>query len=286
MITDEPLFLIEVLPYILDCDPDNRLLVAGFDSNGAVAHRAWFPITTHRPFDDAALDILRVRPEASSFVVVCYSENAVSDVEPFMRAAETSSRPVPHVLWAGRTRWRSLDCQRVGCCPSTGNRYDRPALGHPDYHPQPRRGEDPRTWRLEAWGRWQDAIIRTSAGAAIDPWTLSELARSLFDIPLRDAMLAQSARDDGAARPAITTLLRQAVQRSPLATASPAHTCSAAMSYLDGDLVAADTVVNAVLAVEEYSLARLLRNGLDMHAPASLLARSFSHFHPTDLLAA
>ena len=83
---------------------------------------------------------------------------------------------------------------------------------------------------------------------------------------------------------AIATLLEAMRHRSTLGAAIPVNTCAAAMRYLDGDTESAALLVQSILDADEYSLARLLSNGLEMRAPASLLARSFSHWNPQDLL--
>lgn len=281
MISNEPLFSIEAVPYLVDCDPRNRLLLVAFDDADTVAATASFPLGVERPMDDAALEIVGWAPSATSVVAIAYSDATDLDLQPLLSAAAASHRTMVHAVRAGRTRWRSYMCRRPRCCPTIGNRYPQSMPGHTDYRPLPFRGADPRRWRTAMWDTWQDALLRPVPGPV-----LSEMARSLFDVPLRDALLAQSARQDGNQRPAIRAVLSRIEQRSPLATALPAYTCSAAMSYLDGDFAAAKEAVNAVLAIDEYSLARLLRNGLDMRAPATLLARSFAHFDPIDLLAA
>lgn len=282
MNSNEPLFSIEVMPYLVDCNPRDHLLMVAFDDDDAVHTTAAFPLQGSRPMDDAVLEIIGWSPTATSFLAIAYSDLQGLDLQPLLSAAAASNRKVVHALRAGSSRWRSYLCQRPRCCPSVGNRYSQSLTGHADYRPLPMRSADPRSWRTAMWERWQDVIVAGGASAPI----LSELARSLFDIPLRDAVLAQSARHEGLARPAIRSLLNEIKDRSPLPTALPAFTCGAALAYLDGEFENAKQQVNAVLAIDEYSLARLLRNGLEMRAPSSLLSRSFAHFDPIDLLAA
>lgn len=283
MISNQPLFSIEALPYLVDCNPAGRLLLVAFDDSDGIADASSFPLDVDRPLDDVVLDIIGWSSNVTSLVAVAYTEQQDLDLRPVLDAARESDRSVVHAVRAGRSRWRSYLCERPRCCPAAGNRYPQSVPGHQDYRPLPARDDNPRQWRANSWHLWQQTL-------QMEPPTsgpiLSELARSLFDIPLRDAVLALSAREDNRWRPAIQALLAAMTDRSPLATSLPAHTCSAALAYLDGDLDVARTQVNDVLGIDEYSLARLLRNGLDMRAPASLLARSFSHFDPVDLLAA
>lgn len=281
MISHEPLFSIEAVPYLVDCNPRNRLLMVAFDEAEDVCATASFPLDVERPLDDAALEIVQWGPPARSFLAIAYSDAQDLDLQPLVSAAMAADRTVVHMLRAGHMRWRSYTCSRPRCCPKAGNRYAQSLPGHGDYRPLPLRGADPAPWRSAMWDTWQSALRRPVAGPQV-----SEMARSLFDVPLRDAILAQSARQNGNERPAIRSVLDLMIQRSPLATALPAYTCRAAMAYLDGDFAVANESINAVLSIDEYSLARLLRNGLDMRAPASLLARSFAHFDPMDLLAA
>lgn len=284
MISNEPLFSIEAVPYLVDCDPQDRLLLVAFDAADNVAATASFPLNVPRPLDDAVLEVIGWPSSATCFVAIAYTDAAGLDLQPLQAAAAATGRTAVHLVRAGVTRWRSYLCERARCCPKVGNRYPQAAPGHVDYRPLPFRGEDPKPWRSAMWETWQSALADPTA--PLHGAVRSEMARSLFDVPLRDAILAQSARLDGHARPAIRSRLAQITQRSPLATALPAFTCSAALAYLDGEFATAKDLVNAVLSIDEYSLARLLRNGLDMRAPATLLARSFAHFDPVDLLAA
>ena len=281
MISNEPLFSIETVPYLVDCDHRDHLLVVGFDEDDTVVSTSAFRLDVARPLDDASLEVVGWPSTTTSLIAIAYSDTPELDFRPLLAAADASHRTVVHALRAGTARWRSYTCRRTRCCPRAGNRYAHTLPGHSDYRPLPLRGADPSGWRSAMWDTWQDALRAPVAGMV-----LSDMARSLFDVPLRDAVLAQSAREQGLQRPGIRDLLTTITERSPLATALPAYTCRAAMAYLDGDLTAAKDMVNAVLSIDDYSLARLLRNGLEMRAPASLLARSFAHFDPIELLAA
>lgn len=284
MIPSDPLSIIETLPYELDCRPNGRVLLAGFTETGERCAGADFGLVSDRPLDDAIIAITRWPAEATHAVAVAYTDRDGLDLQPLVRAASASGRTVVQVLRAGERRWRDIDCRIPRCCPRLGNRYGQPAPGHSSYQPIPERSANPQRWRTARWDAWQRLL--ETGGSVASGQDLAALARSLFDIPLRDALLAQSAQNDGAMRPAMQLLFARLLERSSLGTAIPAFTCAAALAYLDGDLLNARDVVNSVLALDEYSLARLLRNGLDMRAPASLLARSFSHFDPIDLLAA
>ena len=286
MITSDPLSVIETLPYLLDCDPTEHLLIAGLDADSRITESAVFPLAGNRPLDEALMEVTRWSDGANAVVAVAYSEQQHLDLTPLVLASTAARREPLQTLRAGRQRWRDFACAVPRCCPRIGNRYAVPAAGHPAFNPLPERLTDPAMWRTDRWDAWQQAIRAADAGPAIPSRELSLLSQSLFDIPLRDALLAQSARDDGALRPALRQLLTRMLERSTLGTALPTYTCAAAMAYLDGETIAALDAVNDVLAIDEYSLARLLRNGLEMRAPASLLARSFSHFDPIDLLAA
>lgn len=286
MITSDPLSVIEALPYLFDCDPTEQLLVAGLDRDCNIAESVVAPLSADRPLDDALLSITRWNAEVTTVVAVAYSEQPALDLTPLVLATAAADREARQILRAGRQRWRDYACAIPRCCPRVGNRYATPVAGHPEFNPLPERTAGPHAWRTDAWDAWQHAIRAEDSGPAVPTPQLARLSRSLFDIPLRDAILAQSARDDGALRPALRQLLMRMLERSTMGTAIPLYTCAAAMAYLDGEIIAANDAVNDILAIDEYSLARLLRNGLEMRAPASLLARSFSHFDPIDLLAA
>lgn len=132
----------------------------------------------------------------------------------------------------------------------------------------------------DAWGEVISAITVGEVVAATMPSDIQEIFReNLRDIPLRDALLAQSARNPEF-RPALREVFAVLAQNDDV----PSRTLLAAMQFLDGDMDDARANVSKVLETEDYSLARLLDTGLAMQAPASMLARSFSHFEPTDLL--
>ena len=280
---EQPVAVITALPFLAHCDPHDRLLVAGVDDEGGVVTIDVFPMDTRRPLDDAALAITGLPTPASGVLVVAYTDRLNTDLDVLRQAATAAGRTVHAFLVAGERRWRAVDCPRPRCCPAVGNRYADSPAGHPAHRPIPEHGVNPSRWRNGIWDEWQSAL---RLGHPVDRQQAMRLAMSLFDIPLRDAVLALSARDQGAARSALMDLMQQLRGHTLLGTAIPLHTCIAALHYLDGDVSRAHETVNAVLGVEEYSLARLLRNGLDMRAPASLLARSFAHFDPLDLLAA
>lgn len=280
---EQPVAVITALPFLANCDPHDRLLVAGVDDEGGVVTVDTFPMDAPRPLDDAAITITGLPGSASGVIVVAYTEQPSVDLDLLRRAADAAGRTVHTLLVAGQHRWRALDCSRPRCCPVVGNRYADSPAGHPVHRPIPEHGANPSRWRNAMWDEWQ-AVLRL--GGPADHLQALRLTMSLFDIPLRDAVLAQSARDHGAARPALAEVMQQLRGRTLLGTAIPLHTCIAALHYLDGEITRTHDAVNAILAAEEYSLARLLRNGLDMRAPASLLARSFAHFDPLDLLAA
>lgn len=280
---NQPLSVIAELAFLANVDARDQLVVAGLDASDAIAELASWPLDGERPCDEAALTITRWPSSIRAIAAVAYSDTTVLNLRLLEQAATAAQRRTVQLLHAGSGRWRSEICSRPRCCPRTGNRYHHATIGHPAFEPFPQRRTDPQGWRTDHWDRWQVAI---RDGAPAERSSRAALALSLQDIPLRDALLAQSAREHGAARPAFRALLQELQTRCTLGTALPLYTCLAAMLYLDGDVDASRALVNAVLMVDEYSLARLLRNGLDMHAPSSLLARSFAHFDPIDLLAA
>ena len=279
----QPLSVIAELAFLADVDARDQLVVAGLDADDNVAAIAAWPLTIERPLDDAALAITSWPASVRAVVAVAYTESPALDLRMLHRATTASDRRLVQLLRAGSGRWRSAVCSRPRCCPQVGNRYRQPTIGHPAFEPLPQRAADPMGWRTETWDRWQEAI---RGGAPTGGSQRAALALSLLDVPLRDALLAQSARQNGAARPGFRSVLHALQAGCTLGTSLALHTCLAAMLYLDGEAAASRALVNAVLLVDEYSLARLLRNGLDMRAPASLLARSFAHFDPVDLLAA
>ena len=279
---EQPLAVIADLPHLLGHEPRDLVLVAGFDDAGEFVGGDGFPLTTDRPLDEAAITVTRWPQRATNVAAVAYSDDPTVDLVTLQQAVVTSGRHLVHLLRAGTNTWRSYVCGRTRCCPLVGNPYGTTAPGHPAYTPGNPRNE----WRRHLWNTWRIAI----EGAAVHDFPngpiRAALASSLFDIPLRDALLAQSARADLPTRAAMRELLIELARHSPLGVALPVHTCTAALLYLDGLTEETAFIVKAVLSIDEYSLARLLKNGLDMRAPSSLLARSFAHFDPLDLLAA
>ena len=283
MIVTQPMSVIADLAFLAEVEARDQLVVAGLDADNELTAIAAWPLGVERPYDDAAIAITSWPESVRGIAAVAYSDAPSVDLRVLSSATSASGRSMVQLLRAGAGRWRSAVCTRPRCCPPVGNRYRQTSPGHPPYEPLPERRPDPHTWRTEHWDHWQAAI---RDGAPATGSLRAALAASLLDIPLRDALLAQSARQNGAARPGFRSVLHALQTSSTLGVSLPLHTCLAAMLYLDGELAASRALVNAVLLVDEYSLARLLHNGLDMRAPSSLLARSFAHFDPIDLLAA
>jgi len=270
------------MPFLVDATPQSTIMIAGFDADGTCVARHAYPISTHRPLDAPILDSSLWGPDVVHAAVIAYAERPTIPLEPLLEAWRHQGRTPAHAIWAGGSRWRSLLCSS-GCCTPRGNRYGVRLSGHDDF----RAAGDPRErdhrWRREQWDIWMRAV---GTDMQLEPSVLLQLSASLHDIPVRDAVLAYSAHDDGMYRPGVTRVLDAIIARTQIGVAAPAFTARAAMHYLDDDMEPAAEGTYAVLAVDEYSLARLLANGIEMHAPASLLARSFSHWHPLDLLAA
>lgn len=131
-----------------------------------------------------------------------------------------------------------------------------------------------------AWGITISACLNDTELAPTMPDDIRESFRqSLADIALRDAILAQSAREPEF-RPALKQVLAVLAEDENV----PARTMLACMEFLDNDLEAADALVSSVLEADDYSLARLIKTGLEINAPASLLASSFSHYSPEEHL--
>jgi len=282
----DPRAAIARMPYVVDCEPRDRLLVVGFDAAGAVRHRGRFRLDTPRPLDDPLLDSSLWSDEIQFAAAVAYSDQPRVDLRPLVDAWGYRGRTAITAAWAGLSHWRSYLCNAEDCCGGSPHPYNGYLSRHDRFEPLYDSTAPLSTWRRARWDDWRDAIARADADAAVAPLRLELLSRTLYDIPVRDAVLAHSADPQAAAQAALTELLRQMSRRSILGTAIPAHTCLAAMHYLADDLQHARHLVRGILQVEEYSLARLLHNGLEMRAPASLLARSFAHFNPHELLAA
>ena len=283
MTFSQPLSAIADAAYLADVEAREQLVVAGLDVRNRVLALAAWPLDVERPCDEAALAIMSWPDAVRGIAAVAYTESLSLDLSSVAHATAASGRDLLQLVTAGSGRWRSTTCSKPRCCPRTGNRYVGSQPGHPRTDPLPGRTADPVGWRTELWDRWQAAI---ADGVPREGRWRAALAGSLLDIPLRDALLAQSARNGGAARPGIRSALHALQPGSTLGVALPLTTCLAAMLYLDSEIAASRALVNAVLMIDDYSLARLLRNGIDMRAPSSLLARSFAHFDPLDLLAA
>lgn len=289
MFPTEPRSAIATMPYLLDAPPQDILMIVAFDADGRPRHHAGFRIDGTRPLDEPLLASSLWGDDCPFAAAIVYSELPTLSLQPLVTAWESRGRHTVQAAWAGLTRWRSFTCTADGCCTGRGNRYPARLAAHDDFSPLPERPlEAPAAmaWRRAQWAIWQRVIAGAAAGDAPPSSSLEDLARSLHDIPVRDALLAASAGQGTTIRPGLDLVLTAMLERSTVGTSIPLQTCVAALDYLDGNLEMASMRVTRVLDAEEYSLARLLRNGLEMRAPASLLARSFSHFDPEELLAA
>ena len=282
VIPSDPRGAVHALPFLCDADPHHRLCILATDADGERVLTSHYPLHLRRPLDAPILDASLWPTDVVGAMAVLYADTPTINLQPLIDAWTHTGRAALQVVWAGPTRWRSLLCE-TGCCPPRGHRYAARVAGHDDFAPVqvPR----DRGWRRLQWEQWMTAIAGVRTDSLPAPQDQQALAASLHDIPVRDALLAHSALDDGIHRPQMTALLRQLATRSTPGTGAPVLTALASMHYLANELDEAAEITHGVLAVEEYSLARLLANGLEMRAPASLLARSFTHWHPMDLLA-
>ncbi len=286
MFPNDPRAAIAHMPYLLDVEPKNILLVAGFDEEGELRHRASFRIDGKRPLDEPLLESSLWLEDIVGAAAVAYSALPSLDLRPLAAAWGYRGRSPLAVAWASDASWRSYLCENEDCCSGIGHSYSADVAAHPREDSSARLTEPVGTWRRARWNEWQQTIANAADGLSIDPQQLERLAATLHDIPIRDALLAYSADPDARVLTGVRSVLVSIARRSTLGIAIPAQTCLAAMHYLGNDLSAAAHLVDRLLAIEEYSLARLLHNGLEMRAPASLLARSFAHFSPLELLAA
>ncbi len=284
MLPTEARAAIAALPHMLDCDAVDRIMTIGLDIDGDVRHLAHHPASVPRPLDDPLLESSLWGNDIRFAAVIVYTERQTIDPTPLVDAWTYRDRVTLHALWAGPTRWRSHLCRADDCCTPRGHRYGRELEHHADRVPIPERPDI--SWRRARWNDWMQTIADVARGFPVESAMVHDLDRSLFDVPVRDAILAHSATLDADARAGLDRLMDRMTARSPIGSSIPAHTCAAALRYLDGDITDAAQRVERILDADEYSLARLLHNGLEMRAPASLLARSFRHFTPQDLLAA
>lgn len=137
--------------------------------------------------------------------------------------------------------------------------------------------------REALWKAWTNTISDIADGTQrtsdIDLDFMDLMRGSLRDIPLRDALLSYVARN-----PETRTSFREMFSTLGLGGDAPSLTLLAAIQYIDNEVNAASENVSEVLEREDYSLARLLHQGLAMNAPASMLQRSFSYYTPESLL--
>lgn len=136
--------------------------------------------------------------------------------------------------------------------------------------------------RQSLWKAWNKTISQIAEGDTatdIDSDHLDMMRKSLRDIPLRDALLANTVHNKEQ-RPAMRELFAILSENEDI----PSLTILGAIQFLDDDKGSARATVGKALDLEEYSLARLLDTGLQMDAPAPLLARSFGHFSAEELL--
>lgn len=286
MFPTDPRAAIARMPYLLDHEPREVLMVAGFDAEGVLHHRGIFPLEGHRPLDEPLLDSSLWPNDITYVATVAYSSMARVDLRPLVDAWGYRGRTTVAAAWAGPTGWRSYLCTVGDCCTHGEHPYPSNDPVHGTFDPLQDRAKPLINWRRASWNDWIHAIGDVASGANVDPPMLETLSISLHDIPVRDALLAHSADPAGQVRPAIQQILTAVSLRSTPGSAIPAHTCLAAMHYLADETLEARRLIRRILDCEDYSLAELLHNGLEMRAPASLLARSFAHFTPQQLLAA
>ena len=286
MLSTDPRTAISQLPFLLDVEPKDTLLLAAFDADGELRHQAHFPLTSRRPLDEPLLESSLWRDDVVFAGAIAYSSEPPVGLLPLIDAWIYRGRSPVVVAWAGPARWRSYLCDMEECCTTKTHTYSQRLAFHDDPDPLWDQSAPVAAWRRSRWEEWRTAIGTATSDDCIEPAILERLSRTLHDIPVRDAILAYSCDADTSVLGGLTTLLERITRRSVLGAAVPAYTCLAEMRYLAGDLTRASDAVRTILDAEEYSLARLLHNGLEMRAPASLLARSFSHFSPQDLLAA
>lgn len=285
MFPTDPRALIAHIPFVVDSTPSDCLMIAGLSKNSEPRYIASFPLDVPRPLDEPLLESSLWGDDIARAAVVSFSDRDDLSLQPLIDAWGYRGRDTVGAVWAGPFTWRDYLCERPGCCTGAPHRYSA-AAPHPRPDFMATVTENPRDWRRQRWDEWRQAIDQIDSDDEVDSTLLERLAQSLFDIPLRDAVLAQSAAPGEVAQPAITAILESIAARSVVGTAAPAYTCLAAMYYLESSFDACGGLVREILEVEEYSFARLLQNGLEMRAPASLLARSFATFNPQDLLAA
>lgn len=285
-----PISVISALPYLCHFRPRQQLVLVAIHESGAGLGAT--PISLDQPDPlAAAAEMLDAWPAYVERVIVCLFTEALVDHATDVLIADCidllSDRDlaIVDVLLANDRAWRSALCAAGDCCADGGNAFAaEPPLAHPATHVLDIAFETQEFWRRTMWGVWETAILEAADGCIADPDLLMSLELSLNDIRLRDALLAQAARTNADHVRGFRALLAAIASHSLVGLAVPAWTCRAALEYLDAEYARAQRTVEKVLAVADYSLARLLNDGLRHGAPASLLAASFGHFDPESLL--
>lgn len=136
--------------------------------------------------------------------------------------------------------------------------------------------------RRKLWSAWTNTFAEISEGKSaleIDESHLELMRASLRDIPLRDALLANMVHKKEQ-RPAMRELFAVLSENEDV----PSLTMLGAIQFLDDDMSDSLNTVLKALDSEDYSLARLLSNGLKMEVPSGVLSRSFGSFTSEELM--
>jgi len=132
----------------------------------------------------------------------------------------------------------------------------------------------PPVQRRHLWDTWQR--MRDQRSVSQQPW-LDQAIRGLRDVRLRDCLLADAGANHEH-RLQWTSLFSEIGMLPDCADNAVVITVLAAMHYLEGDDRTAETFLDNALRIEpNYSLAILLKRGLQMQAPASTVQTAFSN---------
>lgn len=230
------------------------VLVLGLAADRGVVSTSWLAP------DSAELPS---QPEAAAGIVITYfatgSVTREAGCEFLRELVADSEDNVLDLLLVIEGRWWSAFCADSNCCPDEGRAVPA-AISRPNLSADA---------RVELTLRWRRAIAEGMADDA------AELASSLLDIRLRDQVLTELRAEPNRRAwhilrastydQAMLEVLTDEVAAALLSITSAAH-------YLDGELALANAVATtANERLPTYSLARLLRQGIDTKAPPSLL---------------
>jgi len=282
-----PRQLIELLASSFSFEPKNALIEIWLDSNSQC-----FKFETHEctEFDSAEIPlepILEIGAESTEFSLIlvltfahdCDAKHdiprsAIELLEKLQTQIEMSNIKLLDSLFCTPQRWWSAMCSSESCCPTTGRMIEVNQAVEPSQHSV-----------RALWEQVSSIIERSDSQIAAEEFEVfSQAVEKMCDnITFRDCILSHSATRPETRAKWETYFKKLAAL--PQFNKPMISTVLAALAYLTNDLSEAGLHLKISFQMDpQYSLARLLRQGLIANAPASLLQSAFSVYTPDQLI--